>query len=58
MSQGKVWFGDDVTAADPRVLSRTYPAFDAPQPKGSSDKRYYAKPLVPTRILMADRGER
>lgn len=25
----------------------TYPAFDAPQPKGSSDKRYYAKPLVP-----------
>jgi len=28
MSEGKVWFGDDVTAADPRVLSRTYPAFD------------------------------
>jgi len=34
MSQGKVWFGDDVTAADPRVLSRTYPAFDGPGKNG------------------------
>lgn len=28
MQTGKKWFGDDITAADPRVLTRLYPAFD------------------------------
>ncbi len=25
----------------------TYPVFDAPQPKGGDDERYYAKPMIP-----------
>jgi len=40
-------YGQDEVKAFARAFTGwTYPPYDAAQPKGSSDKRYYAKPMV------------